>query len=187
MPTVTKMAKLNLKDEIAIPEEVNVVIEAPLVKVSGPNGNLERRMSHPMIAITPSEGKITFELKNGTKREKMMMKTFEAHLKNMMVGAKENYTYKLRVCSSHFPMTVTKEGDKITVKNFLGEKVPRVANIPEGVEVKVNGPDITVTGPNKEKTGQAAANIERSTRLTNKDRRRFQDGIYITEKAGNEL
>lgn len=181
------MAKLNIKDEIAIPEEVTVAIEAPLVKVNGPNGSLERRMSHPMIVIIPSEGKVTFELKNGTKREKMMMKTFEAHLKNMMVGAKENYTYKLRVCSSHFPMTVVKEGNKITVKNFLGEKLPRIANITEGVEVTINGPEITVTGPNKEKTGQTAANIERSTRLTNKDRRRFQDGIYITEKAGVEI
>jgi large subunit ribosomal protein L6 len=181
------MAKLNLKDEIAIPEGVKVVVEAPLIKISGPNGNLERRMTHPMIAITPSEDKVTFELKNGTKREKMMMKTYEAHLKNMMMGAKDNYTYRLRVCSSHFPMTVAKEGNKITVKNFLGEKIPRIANIPEGVEVQINGPEITVVGPNKEKTGQAAANIERSTRLTNKDRRKFQDGIYITEKAGTEL
>jgi large subunit ribosomal protein L6 len=181
------MAKLNLKDEITVPEGIGVTIVAPLIKVSGPNGDLERRMSHPMIAITSSEGKITFELKNGTKREKMMMKTFEAHLKNMIAGATENYTYRLRVCSSHFPMTVTKEGNKITVKNFLGEKVPREAKIPEGVEVDVKGTEITVTGPSKEKTGQAAANIERSTRLTNKDRRKFQDGIYITEKAGVEL
>jgi len=57
----------------------------------------------------------------------------------------------------------------------------------EEVEVELNGNDITVTGHNKEKTGQTAANIEKSTRLTNKDRRRFQDGIFMTHKAGANI
>ena len=116
-----------------------------------------------------------------------MLKTFESHLKNMIRGVSERFVYKLRVCSSHFPMTVTKENNKITVKNFLGEKIPRTAKIIEDAEVEIKGFDIVVTSINKEKAGQTAANIERSTRLTNKDRRKFQDGIFIIEKAGVEL
>ncbi len=181
------MAKLNISDKLEVPEGVTVTLEAPLVKVVGPEGTLERRMSHPMIKITLNDKEINLELKKGTKREKMMLKTFKAHLRNMMKGATEKYVYKLKICSGHFPMNVSKEGNKLIVKNFLGEKVPRTAKIMEEVEVELNGNDITVTGHNKEKTGQTAANIEKSTRLTNKDRRRFQDGIFMTHKAGANI
>ncbi len=181
------MVKLDIKDKLEIPEGVNVIIEAPLVKVSGPEGNLERRMNHPMIKISQKEKYVEFTLKKGTKREKMMLKTFKAHLKNMLNGVNEKYIYKLKVCSSHFPMTVIKEGDKVIVKNFLGEKIPREGRIMENTDVEVKGQDIIVTSNNKELAGQTAANIESSTRLTNKDRRRFQDGIFIIEKAGVEL
>jgi large subunit ribosomal protein L6 len=181
------MAKLNIKDKLEVPEGATVSIDGPAIKVTGPEGNLERRMIHPMIKISLNDKEITFELKNGTKREKMMLKTFKAHLKNMVKGVTEKYTYKLKICSGHFPMNVSKEGNRLIVKNFLGEKVPRIANIIEGTEVEIKGNDIVVISHDKEKAGQTAANIEKSTRLTNKDRRRFQDGIFMVEKAGTEI
>ena len=48
----------------------------------------------------------------------------------------------------------------------------------------IKGDIIIVEGIDKELAGQTAARIEQSTRITNKDRRVFQDGCYITDKAG---
>jgi large subunit ribosomal protein L6 len=42
--------------------------------------------------------------------------------------------------------------------------------------------EVTVTGIDKESVGQTAANIERSTTVKNRDRRVFQDGIYLIHK-----
>jgi large subunit ribosomal protein L6 len=176
------MPKLNITDKIEIPEGVEIIIEAPMIKVKGPEGEMEKRLFHPMVKISKEEKELVFTLKNGTKREKMMMKTFEAHIKNMIQGSTQKYEYHLRVCSSHFPMTVTKESNKVIVKNFLGEKIAREARIMGDSEVEIKGTEISVKSPNIETAGQTAANIEKSTRLTNKDRRRFQDGIFITEK-----
>ena len=53
--------------------------------------------------------------------------------------------------------------------------------------VKVEGSEIIIESTNKELAGQAAADIEQLTRITNKDRRIFQDGIYITEKDGKKI
>ena len=91
------MAKLNIKDKVVVPEGVKVTIDGITVKVEGKEGNLERRMGHPMIKILPNEKEVEFSLKNGTKREKMMLKTFKAHLNNMIIGVSEKYTYKLKV------------------------------------------------------------------------------------------
>ena len=54
----------------------------------------------------------------------------------------------------------------------------------KGVEVKVDKENIEIKSDNIERAGQSAANIEKGTKVRNKDRRIYQDGIFITEKPG---
>ena len=176
--------KLDLKIEVEIPQGVNVTIENGLLKIEGPAGSIERNLRYPGIEISKEENKIKIFAKDATKTEKMLIGTFKAHIKNMLNGENEAYVYKLKICSSHFPMNVKLNGDKIVVKNFLGEVHPRTTKIKPNVDVKVNGDEIVVSSPNIELAGQVAADIENSTKITNRDRRIFQDGIFITEKKG---
>ncbi|PKP59023.1 MAG: 50S ribosomal protein L6 [Candidatus Altiarchaeales archaeon HGW-Altiarchaeales-2] len=92
--------------------------------------------------------------------------------------------YKLKLVFSHFPVSLESKGSELVIKNFLGEKAPRKAKILDGVDVKVKGKDLTVEGVDIEKVSQTAANIERAGKILHKDRRVFQDGIYIVEKDG---
>ena len=104
----------------------------------------------------------------------------------MIKGSSQNHVYTMKICSGHFPMNVTVDSSNVMIKNFLGEKVPRKARILDGVKVQVQGDIILVNGLDKEKVGQTAATIEQTTRITNKDRRIFQDGCYIISKPGDE-
>jgi large subunit ribosomal protein L6 len=115
------------------------------------------------------------------------MYTFASHIKNMIHGVQEHYVYKLKVCSGHFPISVKLEKDKFIITNFFGEKIPRTSYIDEGVKVKQEGDIITVEGPDLERVSQTAANFETATKITNRDRRRFQDGIYLIEKRGVKI
>ena len=105
-------------------------------------------------------------------------------LNNMVKGVTDGFTYTLKALYSHFPMTLAVQGNQLIVNNYFGERVPRSANILAGVDVKVqNKTEIVVSGIDKEAVGQTAANIERSTTVKKRDRRVFQDGIYLIEKA----
>lgn len=116
-----------------------------------------------------------------------MVGTIRAHINNMIKGVTEGFTYKLKIRYAHFPMKVSVKGNEVIIENFLGEKHPRRARIMEGVTVKISGEDVIVTGIDKEKVGQTAANIEQATRIKGRDPRVFQDGIYIVEKAGKAI
>jgi len=105
----------------------------------------------------------------------------------MVKGACEGFTYKMKVVYSHFPMNVKVSGNTVVIDNFLGEKHPRSAEVLSDVSVEINGQDVTVSGVNKEKVSQTAANIEQATKIKNLDPRVFQDGIYIIEKDGKPL
>ena len=84
-------------------------------------------------------------------------------------------------------MTVTHDKNKIIIKNFLGERIPRKAEIQENVEVKIEGELITIISTDKEKAGQSAANIEKATRIKGRDNTSLQDGSYIIKKCGKDI
>ena len=118
------------------------------------------------------------------RKERALAGTWKAHLNNMVKGVTDGFTYKLKALYSHFPMTLAVQGNKLIVNNYFGERVPRSAVILDGVEVKIqNKTEVVVSGIDKEAVGQTAANIERSTTVKKRDRRVFQDGIYLIEKA----
>ena len=106
----------------------------------------------------------------------------------MIRGIDKGFEYRLKAVYSHFPMTLKVDGNIMTITNLFGEKVPRTANLPwtpGEVQVRVeNKVDVIVTGADREKVGQTAANIERSCKIRKRDRRVFQDGIYIVSKDG---
>lgn len=171
-----------LRKEITIPQGVEVDV-ADLVTVKKKNQEIKKRLFYPTIDIHKVDDKIVLEPRQFSKNEKKIINTFKAHILNMIRGVQEPYVYKLKVCSSHFPMAVSVEGRKLVVKNFLGEKIPRRGDILENVDVKVEGDVIIVSSPDKEHAGQTAANFEQCTRITNRDRRVFQDGLWITQKG----
>jgi large subunit ribosomal protein L6 len=133
------------------------------------------------------ENKILIKSRKNTKREKKLIGTLKANLKNMFKGSSELHKYSLKVCSGHFPMKVEVKEDTLTISNFIGEKFPRKLKLKEGVNVKVEGDMVNVESVDKSLAGQTAADIEQLTRRTNYDTRIFQDGIYVINKDGKEI
>ena len=70
---------------------------------------------------------------------------------------------------------------------FIGWKLDRIANIVPNATVKIEGNEVEVRSFDVEAAGQTAINIESATRIRNRDRRTFQDGIFITEKPGRTI
>jgi large subunit ribosomal protein L6 len=176
-----------LQEKVEFPQEVTAEIDKDLIKLSGPKGQNQRRLASKKIAIKLEGNNIILSAKKATKKEGRMMQTFKAHIKNLIRGVMGGHLYKLKICSGHFPMSVNVSGDEFIIKNFMGENVPRTLKIKENVSVKVEGDQVIVESIDKEKAGQTAADIEQLTRVTNKDLRIFQDGIYITFKDGKEI
>jgi large subunit ribosomal protein L6 len=170
-----------------IPEGVSVSIERYTATVKGEKGELSRRFPSKQITMAVKDNELVFTAKNATLREKKLLNTFRAHANNMFRGVMEGHTYKLKVCSGHFPMNVSVKDGQFEVKNFIGESVPRTMPIKEGVDVKLEGDQIIVTGIDKELVAQVAGRIENLTRRPGFDSRIFQDGIYLIEKDGKIL
>jgi large subunit ribosomal protein L6 len=59
--------------------------------------------------------------------------------------------------------------------------------LPPDVNVQVKGQDIYVSGLDNQVVGLAAGKIMRLTKVKNRDRRVFQDGIYLVEKEKCQL
>ncbi|MBC8494660.1 50S ribosomal protein L6 [archaeon] len=172
------------KVTINTPEGCQVSMDADNLVIKGDKGELKRKFSNPLIKLELQDNNVTLNTKTSNKRTKKLQNTFIAHINNMFKGVVEGHIYKLKICSGHFPMTVSVKNNMFEIKNFIGEKVPRELKITEGTSVKIDGTEIVVEGIGKEKVGQMAASIEQLTKRPGFDKRIFQDGIYITEKDG---
>ena len=180
-----KTEKIN--EMIALPAGVTASVNHDKINIKGPKGEITRKLMDPKVTIEAKEEKITLTSPRSTKRDKRTVGTFTAHINNMIRGVQKPYVYKLKICSGHFPITVTLGKGDITIKNFLGEKVPRTAKLRADASVKLDADIITVESPNKEAAGETAARIELLTSIRNRDLRIFQDGIYIIEKDGKAI
>ena len=148
---------------------------------------LKKVLDYPHMQVSVKDGVVTLVCPAGNKRHYAFVHTYRKHVQNLFLGLKEKFVYQLEIAHVHFPMAVKVEGDKVSVTNFLGEKTPRFAQILPGVDVEVKENQITVSSHDVEAAGQTAANLERATRLKGRDRRIFQDGIYITEKPDRKV
>ena len=124
---------------------------------------------------------------NADRRKKALVGTIAAHIRNMIKGSNEGCKYMLKICSGHFPMNVSMSGNEFIISNFLGEKTPRKLKIKDGATVKLNGTEVVVESSNKEIAGQVSADIETLAKVRGRDKRIFQDGIYIVYKDGKEM
>jgi large subunit ribosomal protein L6 len=180
---VENMRQEKLEITVNVPPEIKAEMQGNLVRISGKRGKLERVFEHPKISIKLDGNKFVISAQRPTRREKAIVGTWEAHLKNMFTGVTEGFEYTLRAVYAHFPIKLTVKGDELIIENFLGEKQPRKAKILPDVKVTVKGNDVVLVGNDVEKLGISAANIERATKIKRYDPRVFQDGIYIVSKG----
>jgi len=181
------MPREKIIKEIELPDSISALLEDNFLLIEGPKGAIKRELKQFNILIKIENRKIILESGSHTKVVKKMLGSLAAHIKNMIRGSLQNYVYTLKICSGHFPMNVSVTNNNLTIKNLLGEKVPRVLQLKEGADVKVEGDLIYVKSMNKETAGQVSADIEQLTRRAGYDGRVFQDGCYVISKDGKEL
>ncbi len=176
-----------MKEIVEIPEGTEFTVSGQQILAKGPSGEVSRLFPSSRLSISKKDSIIEIENKIKTAASRILVGTFKAHIKNMLKGVQEPFVYKLKAASVHFPMNLSQSENTLKIVNFLGSKKPIEVKIPSGAEVSVEGSDITISSPNIEIAGMTATRMEQATRLTNKDRRVFQDGIFITEKAGKPI
>ena len=140
---------------VAIPAGVTVEIaEGNKVTVKGPKGTLVRELPHEM-EIKIEDGHVIVSRPNDLKRMKSLHGLTRTLIHNMTIGVSEGYTKTLEVNGVGY--RAAKAGKKLTLN--LGYSHPVEMEDPEGIETKVDGNKIVVSGISKEKAGQYAAEI----------------------------
>jgi large subunit ribosomal protein L6 len=183
---------------IELPEAATATVDHLDLTIEGPEGSVTRRLWYPSISVSVEAVEVERETDDGVETETVdavviaaeaddakttaTVGTFESHVRNMIHGVVEGWVYEMEVFYAHFPMQVDVEDGHVVISNFLGEKSPRRTPVRGDTEIEVDGETVRLSGPDKEAVGQTAADIEQLTRVTDKDTRVFQDGVYITSK-----
>ena len=140
---------------VAIPAGVEVKLEeGNVITVKGPKGTLTRKLVDDLdIKVEGSEVIVTRP--SDLKRYKSLHGLTRTLIFNMVEGVTNGYTKELEINGVGY--RAAKAGKKLTLT--LGYSHPVEMEDPEGIETKVDGNKITVSGIDKEKVGQFAAEI----------------------------
>ena len=171
-----------MRVELQIPDDVTADVDHLDLTVEGPNGAVTRRLWYPDVSVDVEDEMVVISSDADDAKTTATVGTFESHVQNMFHGVTEGWEYEMEVFYSHFPMQVNVEDGAVVIENFLGEKAPRRTTIHGDTDVSVDGEELTISGADKEAVGQTAADIEQLTKVSGKDTRVFQDGVYITQK-----
>jgi large subunit ribosomal protein L6 len=143
------------RQPVAIPAGVEVrVADGNVVTVKGPKGTLTRTFDDQMN-IKVEENEVIVSRPNDLNRNKALHGLTRTLIHNMVQGVSEGFTKKLEINGVGY--RASKDGKKLVLN--LGYSHPVEMMDPEGIETKVDGNNIIVSGISKEKVGQYAAEI----------------------------
>jgi large subunit ribosomal protein L6 len=169
------------KMPVAIPAGVTVdIASGNFVTIKGPKGELSRKLVDDMN-IAVEEGTVVVTRPSDLKRHKSLHGLTRTLIANMVEGVTNGYAKALEIQGVGY--RAAKEGKTLTLT--LGYSHPVIMTDPDGIESVVEANRITVSGIDKEKVGQYAAEI-RAKREPEpyKGKGIRYKGEYVRRKAG---
>jgi large subunit ribosomal protein L6 len=143
------------KKPVSIPQGVTANVEGQTVKVKGPKGALQIVL-HGDVKATMDKGTIKVDPLNETKRARAMWGTYRALVANLMTGVTKGFEERLEINGVGYRAAV--QGKNLQLA--LGYSHDIVFPIPEGIAIVTPKPtEIVITGIDKQKVGQVAAEI----------------------------
>ena len=149
------MSKIG-KKPIPIPEGVEVNLKDDEIEVRGERGVLKKKI-HFLISARIKDNYLKLEPKQKFKGSKAIWGTERALIANMIKGVSEGFEKELEIEGTGYDVKL--EGK--TLKLSLGFSHPINFKIPEDVLIEVKGNRIKVSGIDKQKVGEVAAQIRR--------------------------
>lgn len=144
------------KKPVVIPSGVEVTISLNVVAVKGPKGSISFAHHHD-VAVEKTETEISVRVVGTSKKAAGIWGTTVVLISNMIEGVTKGFEKKIELNGVGFRMAV--QGKKLNLA--LGFSHPVEVEIPEGLEAKVEGNTLTVSGIDKQKVGQFAAVVRK--------------------------
>ncbi len=143
------------KKAVVIPAGVTANVEGQTVKVKGPKGALQLVL-HGDVGAKLEAGAIQVDPRNETKLARALWGTSRALVANLITGVTKGFERRLEITGVGYRASV--QGKNLQIA--LGYSHDIVHPIPDGITVVTPKPtEIVVTGIDKQKVGQVAANI----------------------------
>jgi large subunit ribosomal protein L6 len=145
------------KKPVAIPGGVTASVDGQVVSVKGPKGELKHVLVDDVIAKL-DQGTIEVAPREDTQTARAMWGMSRTLLANLVTGVTEGFTKKLEITGVGYRAAV--QGSNVQLQ--LGYSHDVTYPIPQGIQVQCPKPtEIIVTGIDKQKVGQVAAEIRR--------------------------
>jgi large subunit ribosomal protein L6 len=144
------------KKEIPLPKGVDVKQDGNAVMVKGPKGSLMTQLV-PGIGVKVENNVVTFTRADEEKRTRAFHGLVRALVANNVRGVSEGFKRELDIIGVGYRAEV--KGREVVFA--LGYSHPVRFPIPEGIDIAIDGKTghITITGIDKQKVGQTAAEI----------------------------
>jgi large subunit ribosomal protein L6 len=169
------------KQPITVPDGVEITIAPELVKVKGPKGELEERVSRD-IGVAQENGEIVVTRSTDRGEHRALHGLTRSLIANMVEGVTSGFEKRLEIQGVGYRAQL--QGDKIVLA--LGYSHPVEVNAPSGIEFEVPQPTrITVRGISKQAVGEVAAIIRKQRPPEPyKGKGIRYEGEYVARKVG---
>jgi len=145
------------KKAVTVPGGVTATVNGQEVAVKGPKGELKHVLADAIVAKL-DKGHIEVAMREDTKDARAMWGMSRTMVANLVAGVTEGFTKKLDITGVGYRAAV--QGSNLQLQ--LGYSHDVSYPIPKGIQVVCPKPtEIVVTGIDKQKVGQVAAEIRR--------------------------